>query len=84
MELPHRKLYIHTSAQASEEILQYARHLEVLGERPWFEVRYSPEGLDPAEKADWLRKQEDVFDAVEVIDGEIHTLPPYEELMAHG
>jgi hypothetical protein len=80
--LPAAKLRIIDSEQANDEILAFAAGLIAEGKRPWFEVRYpTPAGRDDAE---WQAEQEKVFDAVEVIDGVIVTLPPYAELQAAG
>lgn len=83
--IPTSKLRIINVDNAVEEIYSFARTLTEQGERPWFEVRYpSPPHLSPAEYIQWQKDQEDTFDAVEVIDGEIVTLPPYAELLAMG
>ena len=64
------------------QMLSFAKHLEDQGERTWFEVRWpAPKDLSEEEKVKWLAKQEEVYDAVEVIDGEIVTLPPYGVLL---
>lgn len=64
---PTRRLDIQDAERANLEILVFSAKLEAEGERAWFEVWYP---YDTAE----------TFDAVEVIGGVIHTLPPYEEL----
>lgn len=79
-------MYIGDTTQANEEILAYAKTLQAQGERPWFEVYYpAPAHLTEEEAAQWRARQDHLdggtFDAVEVIDGEIHTLPPYSELL---
>lgn len=80
-KIPTEGLYVQDPEKANEEIIAFAAELEAKGERAWFEIRYpAPPALSPKEQEEWLRKQEDVYDAVEVIDGEIHTLPPYAEL----
>ncbi len=80
-KIPTESLTIQDPAHANEEILAFGAELEARGERPWFEVRYpSPEGLTRREHVEWLAKQEAVFDAVEIVNGEIKTLPPYAEL----
>ena len=76
--IPTQRLDIVEADNANEEILAFARDLEAKGERPWFEVHYpKPEGMTDEEFA---VKDAETFDAVEVIDGEIFTLPPYEKL----
>lgn len=76
--IPTQRLDIVEADNANEEILTFARDLEAKGERAWFEVHYpKPEGMTDKEFA---VKDAETFDAVEVIDGEIHTLPPYAKL----
>lgn len=80
--IPTRKLQITNPANAVEEMIAYGNQLKVLDERPWFEVRFPvPEHLSDEEKFEWIREQENHFDAVEIIDGEVCTLPPYKELI---
>jgi len=43
----------------------------------WFPA---PAHLSADEARDWEDRQGDAFDAVELVDGEIVTLPPYTEL----
>ena len=81
-KIPTESLTIQDPANANEEILAFGANLAAEGKRPWFEVRYpSPEGLTRREHIEWLAKQEATFDAVEIVDGEILTLPPYAELL---
>lgn len=85
-KLPVARLRIIDTDKANEEILAYAELLVARNERPWFEVLYpAPDYLTDEEKAAWNDRQEHIdggtYDAVEVIDGEIHTLPPYSELL---
>lgn len=76
--IPTQRLDIVEPDNANEEILAFARDLEAKGERAWFEVHYpKPDGMSDEEFAE---RDAASFDAVEVIDGEIHTLPPYEKL----
>jgi hypothetical protein len=64
------------------EARAFAAELEAKGERPWFEVRWpAPPRLTPEEEAAWLERQEDTYDALELVDGELVTLPPYAELI---
>lgn len=80
-KIPTERLDIQNAAEANEEILAFADTLMAEGKEPRFEVRFpSPDFLSEDEKKAWLEKQEEVFDAVEVIEGEIRTLPPYAEL----
>ena len=82
-KIPSHKLQIIATENANEEILAFARGLEAEGKRPWFEVRYpAPVGLTYEEIVQFEDDQELVYDAVEVVDGEIRTLPSYEELRA--
>lgn len=76
--IPTHRLDVVDPADANAEILTFAAELEAKGERPRFEVRYpAPEGVDLDEYA---AADEETFDAVEVVNGEIRTLPPYSEL----
>lgn len=76
--IPTRRLDVVEPELAVEETLAFASELEAAGERAWFEVHYpKPESMTAEEFA---AKDAETFDAVEVIDGEIHTLPPYEKL----
>lgn len=77
--LPTESLQIQDVERANEEILAFAQALVAKGQRPWFEVHYPNVGaMDDAE----FRALDDAtFDAVEVIDGEIVTLPAYAELV---
>ena len=80
--IPTRSLQITDASNWKEEMLAFASQLEHLGERAWFEVRWPvPEHLSQEDSLNWILRQEDTFDAVEVINGEIHTLPPYVELI---
>lgn len=82
-KLPTEVLYIQDPDNANDEILEFAKDLEARGERAWFEIRYpAPALLSEEDKKVWWKEQDNFFDAVEVIDGEIHTLPPYVELEA--
>lgn len=77
---PTRKLRVIDTDNAVEEILAFGKHLEAEGERPWFEVWYPAPGRYLGTAEEWDQKQAEAFDAVEIIDGEIVTLPPYSEL----
>lgn len=78
---PTASLTIQDPDQWEAEARAFAAELEAKGERPWFEVRWpAPHRLDDAERAEWLERQEDTYDALELIDGELVTLPPYAEL----
>lgn len=84
-KIPTESLSIQDPANANEEILSFAAELEARGERPWFEIRYpAPDYLTDAQQDEWRAAQEEVFDAVEIVDGEIRTLPPYSELLGEG
>uniref|UniRef100_A0AAU7J7Z0 Uncharacterized protein n=2 Tax=unclassified bacterial viruses TaxID=12333 RepID=A0AAU7J7Z0_9VIRU len=82
--LPSTRLYIDGDhPDALGEIRHHLGLLAEKGERPWAEVVYSPpEELTEEQSATWLASVEDTFDAVELVDGEIVTLPPYSELVA--
>lgn len=78
---PTESLTITNPDDWEAEAHAFASELVARGERPWFEIRWpAPARLDPEAAAAWLERQEDTFDAVELIDGEFHTLPPYAEL----
>lgn len=63
------------------EALALAADLIDKGERPWFEVRWPvPAHLPLAEQHEWLARQEETFDALELVNGVFVTLPPYAEL----
>lgn len=77
--LPTRRCRVVDTDNALDEIRAFLDALPD-GERKWCEVLYpAPAGADPAV---WEAEQEATFDAVELIDGEIVTLPPYAELEA--
>jgi hypothetical protein len=83
--IPTEKLAVSVPDNANEEILVFASKLVAEGKRPWFEVRYpAPEALSPDEQAAWLEAQEAVYDAVEVVNDDIYTLPPYSTLLEEG
>lgn len=67
MAVPTQRLTIQDPDFALGDIITFAAQLELAGERAWFEVWY-PGTTD------------NDFDAVEVKDGVITTLPPYAEL----
>ena len=80
--LPTAKMTVINVANANQEILMFAKGLEAEGKRPWFEVRYpAPPQLDESDAEAWRNAAELHFDAVEVIDGEIVTLPAYAVLL---
>lgn len=80
--IPTAILTIRDEDNWQEEMLAYARTLKGIGERPWFEVRWpAPVRLSEEQAAAWLERQNEIYDAVEVIDGVVHTLPPYAELL---
>lgn len=63
------------------EARAFADELIAKGERPWFELRWpAPERLTDEERAAWLARQEDTYDALELVDGVLVTLPPYADL----
>ncbi len=79
--LPTRRCRVIDPDAAMDEIRAFLSGLEAEGERPWCEVWYPvPAHLGAAERSDWEARQGDTFDAVEFVDGEIVTLPPYAEL----
>lgn len=76
---PTAKCVIDNVDNAGSEIFAFLGKLAAEGKRPWCEVHYpAPARLTPAEKAAWELRQLDTFDAVELIDGQIVTLPPYD------
>lgn len=80
--VPIHRCRVIDPGKAMEEIRAFLERLAAEGERPWCEVWYpAPEHLDAADASDWDARQADTFDAVELVDGEIVTLPPYTELL---
>lgn len=80
-DLPTERLYIEDAENAGVEILAFLGKLAAQGKRPWCEVFYpAPRRLTTGEKYDWEARQLDTFDAVELVDGQVVTLPPYAEL----
>ena len=80
--IPTEKLYIKDPPNANDEILAFAEALDAQGKRPWFEVHYpKPDGMDDVT---FRVLNNNSFDAVEVKDGVIETLPPYSELAQLG
>lgn len=76
---PSERLYVADADNAGVEILAFLGSLAAAGKRPWCEVFYpAPARLTPEEKAAWEVRQLDTFDAVELVDGEVVTLPPYD------
>lgn len=66
---------------AVEQIMAFGEKLVTAGERPWFEVWYpAPVTLLADQQRAWSIRQSVTFDAVEIVDGQITTLPPYSEL----
>lgn len=79
--IPTRRCRVIDPDRAMEEIRAFLDALEAEGERPWCEVWFpAPEHLNDAEARAWEERQADAFDAVELVDGEIVTLPPYADL----
>lgn len=75
--LPTRRCRVIDPDNAVEEIRAFLEATPP-GERKWCEVWYpAPAHRDPDE---WEAAQPDSFDAVELVDGELVTLPPYAEL----
>ncbi len=78
---PTASLIVQDPDNWEAEARAFAAELEAKGERPWFELRYpAPARLDPLAAAEWLERQEGTYDAVELVDGQFITLPPYAEL----
>lgn len=79
--IPTRRCRVIDPDRAMDEIRAFLESLEAEGERPWCEVWFpAPEHLSADEARAWEQRQADTFDAVELVDGEIVTLPPYAEL----
>ena len=69
-------------AKVGSKIFAFLGNLAEQGKRPWAEIFYPPPArLAPVDRADWEARQLDAFDAVELVDGELVTLPPYAELV---
>lgn len=79
--IPTRRCRVIDTDRAMEEVRAFLDGLASEGERPWCEVWFpAPAHLNASERRAWEQRQADAFDAVELIDGEIVTLPPYSEL----
>lgn len=79
-ELPSRRCRVIDPDNAVDEIRAFLEATPA-GERAWCEVFYpAPARLTAEEKAEWESRQDDTFDAIELVDGELVTLPPYSEL----
>lgn len=81
--LPTRRIRVTNTDNAVDEIRAFLAGLAANGERPWAEVFYPPPAsLVPglAHEA-WEIEQGDAYDAIELIDGELVTLPPYVEII---
>ena len=89
-KIPTRSLTIQDPDNWEAEAREFAAQLVAAGERPWFEVRYpAPARLTEAEQAEWLDRQESLegkgtYDAIELVDGQFVSLPPYAELAKAG
>lgn len=82
LPLPTHRIRVIDPLDAAAEIRAFLEGLVAAGERPFAEVFYpAPAHLTPTEKAAWEARQLDAFDAIELIDGELVTLPPYAELV---
>lgn len=77
--LPYRRCRVIDTDNAMVEIRAFLDRLVAEGERPWCEVWYPAPGHRNV--AHWNHRQAGTFDAVELVDGEIVTLPPYAELL---
>lgn len=78
---PTASLTITNPDEWEAEARAFADELIAQGERPWFEVRWpAPPRLTGDEAAEWLARQEQTYDALELVDGAFVTLPPYAEL----
>lgn len=76
-DLPSRRCRVIDPENAVDEIRAFLEDTPA-GQRAWCEVVFPPPiHLTPEEKAKWEARQLDAFDAVELIDGELVTLPPY-------
>lgn len=79
---PNRRFHVTDPGNAVEQITGFLEGFPE-GERRWCEVFYpAPEHLSPQERAAWNAAQLGAFDAVELVDGVLVTLPPYEELVS--
>lgn len=76
--LPTERLYLTDANNFDEEARAFARGLIERGERPWFEVFYpAPEKFTPEEAEAFLQRQNNTYDAVELVGDTFVTLPPY-------
>lgn len=80
--LPTLRFHVTDLDNAVSEITTFLQGIPD-GERRWCEVFYpAPAHLSGQERALWDAAQEETFDAVELVDGVLVTLPPYEELVS--
>lgn len=80
--VPTKRLDVVDVDNADAEIREFAQSLVDAGERPWFEVWYPKPEHYAGTAEEWEDAQSATFDAVELVDGEIVTLPPYAEIEA--
>lgn len=89
-KIPTERLHVQDVENWEAEARAFAEKLIQEGKRPWFEVFYPTpevalkEGMTDAE---WQDRQENLngvgtYDAVELINGQFVTLPPYSVLKA--
>lgn len=79
MSVPTRRVRVINPDDAMTEIRVFLERLTADGERPWCEVWYPrPSHFDGTDEQ-WDELQAGTFDAVELVDGVIVTLPPYTE-----
>lgn len=80
--LPTHRVTVVNTENAIVEIRAFLEELAAEGERPWAEVFYPPPAhVDPET---WAHEQGAACDAIELVDGELVTLPPYVELIENG
>ncbi|WZH36231.1 MAG: hypothetical protein PIR02_15905 [Microbacterium enclense] len=78
-DIPTQRYTVRDPNKATEEITTFLEGLAAAGERPWCEVRYpAPDYVE--DKGAWLAEQENTFDVVELVNGELGTAPPYAEI----
>lgn len=77
---PTQRLRVIDPDNADAEIRTFLENLAAKGERAWCEVWYPRPAHFDGTDAEWDGLQADTFDALELVDGDLVTVPPYEEL----
>lgn len=82
--IPTRRFRVVDADNGMEEIRAFLESVAAEGARPWCEVWWPKPLFFDGTDAEWDERQAETFDAVELVDGEIVTLPPYVELVGES